>query len=166
MEFVKRIETLFRTGTTGGLTDAQLLERFLDRSGDEAQDAFATLVDRHGAMVLRVCRQILPTEEDAEDAAQAAFLVLARRAPSISRRESLACWLHGVARRVAANLRVAHTRRASSSTEKASCEPPATSSMEISTQSKTKMIGCDCTMSWDRCPAPSASRSSSATSTG
>ncbi len=109
MEFVKRIETLFRTGTAGGLTDAQLLERFLERRGDDAQDAFATLVDRHGAMVLRVCRQILPTEEDAEDAAQAAFLVLARRAPSISRRESLACWLHGVARRVAANLRVAHT---------------------------------------------------------
>ena len=111
MEFIKQIETLFRTGTAGGLTDRQLLERFLDRRGDDAQDAFAALVDRHGAMVLRVCRQILPTEEDAEDAAQAAFLVLARRAPSISRRESLGCWLHGVARRVAANLRVAHTRR-------------------------------------------------------
>jgi RNA polymerase sigma factor (sigma-70 family) len=111
MEFVKRIETLFRTGTSGGLTDRQLLEQFLERRGDDAQDAFAALVDRHGAMVLRVCRQILPTEEDAEDAAQAAFLVLARRAPSISRRESLACWLHGVARRAAANLRVAHSRR-------------------------------------------------------
>ena len=111
MEFVKRIETLFRTGTAGGLTDRQLLERFLERRGDDAQDAFATLVDRHGAMVLRVCRQILPSEEDAEDAAQATFLVLARRAPSISRRESLGCWLHGVARRVAANLRITHARR-------------------------------------------------------
>ena len=47
MEFVKRIETLFRTGTAGGLTDRQLLERFLDRGGDDAQDAFAALVDRH-----------------------------------------------------------------------------------------------------------------------
>ena len=111
MEFVKQIGTLFRTGTAAGVTDTQLLEQYLERRGHEAEDAFATLVDRHGAMVLRVCRQILPSEEDAEDAAQATFLVLARRAPSISRRESLACWLHGVARRVAANLRVAHTRR-------------------------------------------------------
>ncbi len=111
MEFVKRIETLFRTGTAGGVTDGQLLERFLDRRGVDAEDAFAALVDRHGAMVLRVCRHVLPSEEDAEDAAQATFLVLARRAPSISRVESLACWLHGVARRVAANVRVAHARR-------------------------------------------------------
>jgi RNA polymerase sigma factor (sigma-70 family) len=111
MEFVKRIETLFRTGTAGGVTDNQLLEQFLDRRGVDAEDAFAALVDRHGAMVLRVCRHVLPSEEDAEDAAQATFLVLARRAPSISRVESLACWLHGVARRVAANVRVAHARR-------------------------------------------------------
>ncbi len=111
MEFVKQIETLFRTGTAGGVTDGQLLEQFLERRGEDAEDAFAVLVDRHGAMVLRVCRQMLPSEEDAEDAAQATFLVLARRAPSISRRESLGCWLHGVARRVAANVRIAHARR-------------------------------------------------------
>ena len=59
MEFLKQIETLFRTGTAGGLTDGQLLERFLERRDEDAEAAFAALVDRHGAMVLRVCRQIL-----------------------------------------------------------------------------------------------------------
>ncbi len=111
MRFLNQIETLFRAGTAGGLTDGQLLERFLERRGEGAEAAFAALVDRHGAMVLRLCRQILSSEEDAEDAAQATFLVLARRAGSISRRESVSCWLHGVALRVAAKARVAATRR-------------------------------------------------------
>ncbi len=111
MQFLKQIETLFRTGTAGGLTDGQLLERFVERRGEDAEAAFAALVDRHGAMVLRVCRQVLRGEEDAEDAAQAAFLVLARRAGSISRRESVGCWLHGVALRVAAKARAAASRR-------------------------------------------------------
>jgi RNA polymerase sigma factor (sigma-70 family) len=111
MEFIKQIETLFRSGTAGGLTDGQLLERFLERRGEDAETAFAALVDRHGAKVLRLCRQVLNNEEDAEDAAQATFLVLARRAGSIGRRESIACWLHGVALRIAANIRVASTRR-------------------------------------------------------
>ena len=111
MEFFKQIETLFRIGTAGGLTDGQLLERFIERRGEDAEVAFAALVDRHGGMVLRLCRRILRGEEDAEDAAKATFLVLARRAGSISRRESLACWLHGVAIRVAANARVAAMRR-------------------------------------------------------
>ncbi len=111
MQFLKQIETLFRTGTAGGLTDGQLIERFVERRGEDAESAFAALVDRHGAMVLRVCRQVLRSEEDAEDAAQAAFLVLARRAGSISRRESVGCWLHGVALRVAAKARAAASRR-------------------------------------------------------
>jgi RNA polymerase sigma factor (sigma-70 family) len=111
MRFVKQIETLFRTGTAGGLSDGQLLERFLERRGEDAEAAFAALVDRHGAMVLRVCRQILRGEEDAEDAAQATFLVLARRAGTIGRRKSVGCWLHGVAIRVAAKARIAATRR-------------------------------------------------------
>ena len=78
MEFLKQIETLFRTGTAGGLTDGQLLERFLERRDEDAEAAFAALINRHGAMVLRVCRQILPIAQDAEDAAQATFLVLAQ----------------------------------------------------------------------------------------
>jgi RNA polymerase sigma-70 factor (ECF subfamily) len=111
MEFTKQIETLFRTGAAGGLTDAELIARFLERRGDDAEAAFAVLVDRHGPMVLRVCRQVLRDETDAEDAAQATFLVLARRAASIGRRESVGCWLHGVALRVAAKARVAASRR-------------------------------------------------------
>jgi hypothetical protein len=92
MRFLKRIETLFRTGTSGGLTDGQLLECFLERRDEHAEAAFAALVDRHGAMVLGVCRQILRSEDDA---AQASFLVLAHRAGTIGRRESVSCWLHG-----------------------------------------------------------------------
>jgi RNA polymerase sigma factor (sigma-70 family) len=111
MKLLKQMETLFQAGTTSGLTDGQLLERFLQRRDEPAEAAFAALVDRHGAMVLRVCRQVLGDQHDAQDASQATFLVLARRAGSIGRRDSVACWLHGVALRVAAKLRQAESRR-------------------------------------------------------
>src|SRR5262245_38756911 len=94
-------------GATAGsdLSDADLLERFRTRH-EEA--ACTLLIQRHGAMVLGVCRRILRNAHDAEDAFQATFLVLVRQAGSIRKGASLGSWLHGVA------LRVAHRARARS----------------------------------------------------
>ena len=78
--------------------DARLLEAFVTGS-EEA--AFAELLRRHGPLVLGVCRRLLRDPHDAEDAFQATFLVLIRKARSIGSREKLAGWLYGVARRVA-----------------------------------------------------------------
>ncbi len=111
MKLYKQIETLQQAGTSAGLGDSQLLERFLQARGESAEAAFAAIVDRHGAMVLRVCRQVLGDEHEAQDASQAAFLILARRAGSIGRKDSVACWLHGVALRVASRLQLAAVRR-------------------------------------------------------
>jgi RNA polymerase sigma factor (sigma-70 family) len=96
-------------------SDAQLLERFVV-CRDEG--AFAALLGRHGPLVLGVCRQVLQDDHDAEDAFQATFLVLARRAASIRRHEALAAWLHRVAvniartARTSAALRRTHERQA------------------------------------------------------
>src|SRR4051794_14253032 len=77
-----------------GVADAALLERFA-RDRDEA--AFELLLRRHGPMVLAACRRLLGDEDDAEDAFQAAFLALARKAGSLARREAVAAWLYRVA---------------------------------------------------------------------
>ncbi|AWM39633.1 ECF RNA polymerase sigma factor SigW [Gemmata obscuriglobus] len=88
-------------------TDRQLLHRF---ATEGTQDAFAALVRRHAGMVFRVCRRALPTAQDAEDACQATFLVLARRAAE-RWHESVADWLFVTARRVARDARRAAERR-------------------------------------------------------
>ncbi len=92
------LQALFDTGTAVGLPDGQLLERFIARR-DEG--AFEALVLRHGPMVWGVCRRALPGHHDAEDAFQATFLVLSRKAASVLPREMLVNWLYGVASRTA-----------------------------------------------------------------
>ncbi len=101
------VRTLFHLGVVGGSTDGQLLEQFLVADDDAAEAAFTTLVERHGTMVLHVCRQMLGNPDDAQDAFQATFLVLLRRARSIRSRESVASWLFGVALRVSRRARYA-----------------------------------------------------------
>ena len=88
--------------STPGQADRDALGAFV-RYKDET--AFAGIVRRHGPMVLRVCRNVLHHTEDAEDACQATFLVLARRAATIANGEVLASWLHGVAYRTALRAR-------------------------------------------------------------
>src|ERR1019366_2511842 len=91
-----------------GLTYGQLLRRYFAHR-DEA--AFAVLVRRHGPMVLAVCRRLLRRAEDAEDAFQAAFLVLARKGRRIAERQTIGGWLHGVAYHVALDVRRRGARR-------------------------------------------------------
>jgi RNA polymerase sigma factor (sigma-70 family) len=90
------------------LADAQLLTRFAER-GDEA--AFEALFRRHAPMVLGVCRRLLRNAQDAEDAVQVVFLVLAQKAASVRPREAVAGWLYGVARKAALKARAAAARR-------------------------------------------------------
>ncbi len=107
-------DAIRRMGRSAGLqgalseTDAQLLERFVARRDEPS---FAALMVRHGPMVLCLCRQMLRDAQEAEDAFQAAFLVLVRNARTIRNRPSLSAWLYGVAYKVAARLRGRAERR-------------------------------------------------------
>ena len=110
-EVLRHLNTLFHCGAAGQLSDAELLERFVAGRDEAAEAAFAALVERHGVMVLGVCRRVLGNRDEAEDAFQATFLVLAQKASAIARREQLASWLHGVARRAALDARARATRQ-------------------------------------------------------
>ncbi|MGE3805685.1 MAG: RNA polymerase sigma factor [Gemmataceae bacterium] len=101
-------------------SDGQLLARFVH---ERDESAFAELVQRHGGMVLDVCRRILGAGPDAEDACQAAFIVLVQRASSVRKQESLGSWLHGVACRCALKARTALARRRAHERQAAAMSP-------------------------------------------
>jgi len=104
VSLVRQIGSLFEGGSVSGLSDRQLLERFARRD-PAGEAAFAALVARHGPMVLGVCRQLVGDRHHAEDAFQAVFLVLARKAGSVREPELLGNWLYGVALRTARKAR-------------------------------------------------------------
>jgi RNA polymerase sigma factor (sigma-70 family) len=105
---LRHLGRVLENGAGSGATDRELLERFA-RAPDE--DAFALLLRRHGTVVWGVCRRVLGNDHDAEDSFQATFLVLARKAGAIRKKECLASWLHGVARRIALRARADLARR-------------------------------------------------------
>jgi RNA polymerase sigma factor (sigma-70 family) len=107
------------------LSDEYLLDRFLNAVESESQKAFGTLVERHGPMVLGICRHVLHTHHDAEDAFQATFLVLARKAGSIRNGRVLAGWLHEVAHRIAIKARASAARRRTLEKEGVAMSPEA-----------------------------------------
>jgi RNA polymerase sigma factor (sigma-70 family) len=108
--FGEHLQTLWGVGTCAGLSDRELLARFLAVRDEAGELAFEVLVKRHGPMVERVCHQVLDDPGDVHDAWQGVFLVLARRASSIRSCGSIAGWLHGVAIRVAKRTRVTAIR--------------------------------------------------------
>jgi RNA polymerase sigma factor (sigma-70 family) len=108
---LQHVKLLFEVGAIGSLSDRQLLEQFQSRARDAAEAAFAILVERHGPMVIRTCRSVLQDEHAVEDAFQATFLVLVRRARSLWVRDSLGPWLFQVAVRVSASARASEIRR-------------------------------------------------------
>jgi RNA polymerase sigma factor (sigma-70 family) len=105
---LRQIHLLFGEGTLAGLSDLQLLERYVSHRDESA---FEVLVQRHGSMVLAVCRGVLDDPNDAEDAFQATFLLLARKAGSLWVKDSLGGWLHRVAWRIAYQVKAETVRR-------------------------------------------------------
>ncbi len=119
---LKHLRDLFGGGTTVGLGDGELLGRYA-ASRDEA--AFEVLVARHGPMVAATCRAVLRDHHDVEDAFQATFLVLARKAGSIHAGQALGGWLHRVAYRVAVQRNIELKRRRRNDVKPAMTEIPA-----------------------------------------
>ncbi len=105
---LRQVRRLVAVHQSGRLNDRQLLEAYLAR---QDESAFAALVQRHGPGVLSLCRSLLHHLQDAEDVFQATFLVLARKASSIRKRDALGSWLYGVAQRLAAKVRARAARR-------------------------------------------------------
>jgi RNA polymerase sigma factor (sigma-70 family) len=129
---VEKIRRTVQAGVLRDSPDRHLLDRF---QGKEDEGAFAELVRRHGPMVLATCRRVLRHEQDAEDAFQAAFLVLARKSDSIREMESIAGWLFQVAHRLAVRARARENRRRHLPLlDEISAPPPANGHREILNQ--------------------------------
>src|ERR1700689_4640298 len=116
---------LFDSGSLGTQSDRDLLECFQMDPGPIGPEAFRILVERHGPMVLGLCRSVVRDPHDADDAFQATFLVLLRKADSIRRRDTIGPWLYGVAGRVARRARDRAIRRRRHEVE-ANAEIPST----------------------------------------
>ncbi len=120
----RKLGSLFEGGSMAGLSDRELLERYIAGGGDPAGEAaFAAMVGRHGPMVLGACRELMGDHQHAEDAFQATFLVLARRARSIRDPDLLGNWLYGVAIRTARCARRQIARRRAREGSDAAREP-------------------------------------------
>jgi RNA polymerase sigma factor (sigma-70 family) len=104
----RELGTLFNEGVVGLLSDGQLLDRFVER---REASTFEAIVERYGPLVWGVCRRVLRDHHDAEDAFQATFLVLARKAASVLPREKLGNWLYGVALQTAMKARATRAKR-------------------------------------------------------
>ncbi len=109
----RRLRRLTDPGSTG-LSDGELLERYV-QAADEA--AFELLLWRHGPMVFGVCRRVLRRAEDAEDAFQATFLTLVRKAASVKRGAAVGAWLYQVAYRIALRARATNAPQAEFASE-------------------------------------------------
>jgi RNA polymerase sigma factor (sigma-70 family) len=117
---LEHVRQLLMARTTEGLNDGQLLRQFI---AHRDETAFAALLQRHGPMVLGVCRRVLGPGHDVEDVFQATFLVLIRKAPSIAKQDMLGSWLYGVAYRLAVRTRSNTTKRRAR--ERRAAEPAA-----------------------------------------
>ena len=120
----RHLRALFESGVVAGLSDRELIERFAEQSGEVSELAFAALVERHGPMVLQVCRATIGDEHEAHDAFQATFLLLVHKARSLWVHDSIGPWLHAVAVRIAAGARASSASRRSRERRRAAMAPP------------------------------------------
>src|SRR5262249_41262076 len=118
--FLHHVRHLIGNAPGMGMTDGQLLERFL---ADRDETAVEVLVRRYGPLVFGVCRRVLHDRHDAEDAFQATFLVLMRKAPALDRGKPLGSWLYTVAYRLALRARASQARRREGEAEAARSRP-------------------------------------------